>query len=409
MTIETPHAYSRRPDVDVIIIGAGFGGISALYHLRKLGLKCAIIEKGKDIGGVWYWNQYPGARTDSGIPSYELDIPECWQTWTWSDPFPGHQEIRDFLDHCDRQIGIREHVIFEKKVIGAQFIRDLSTWAVNLDNGSTLNSKYLICATGVTSQKPDTFDEDLKSFHGKVYFPSNWPQHEIHPEGKDIARSYNTALPMPTQPSDGLDYQGKNEDRAKMIASRITTPSGVALWAPQEKGTFEVSDEEREAMYRYLYQRGALSFWLSGFNDVTKDKAANRLAYDFWALNTRSKIHDARKRDILAPIEPSYPFGVKRPGIDNGYFEQFNRESVDVVDLRRTPISAFKGDGIITEDNTFRHHDIIIPAIGFTTVIENLKALGVTDINGASLGKLWANGIRTKRTEQSTHMYRYAG
>ena len=79
---------------DAVIIGAGFSGIYQLIHLRKLGLKCKIIETGSDLGGTWYWNRYPGARVDSDVPSYEFSLPELWKGWTWTQKFPGWQELQ---------------------------------------------------------------------------------------------------------------------------------------------------------------------------------------------------------------------------------------------------------------------------------------------------------------------------
>jgi cation diffusion facilitator CzcD-associated flavoprotein CzcO len=83
-------------------------------------------------------------------------------------------------------IGIRKHVLFETTATGAQFSLSSHKWDVSLENGSTLSSKYLVCAIGVTSQRPRTMDKELKSFNGDVYFPSNWPHYDISPAGKDV-------------------------------------------------------------------------------------------------------------------------------------------------------------------------------------------------------------------------------
>ncbi|PWY71035.1 FAD/NAD(P)-binding domain-containing protein [Aspergillus heteromorphus CBS 117.55] len=414
----------RRPITssapDVIIIGAGLGGISALYHLRKLGLTCLIIEKGKDIGGVWYWNCYPGARTDSGIPSYELNIPECYETWTWSIMFPGHHEMRRFIDHCDKQIGIRKDVLLGKIMVGAHFDIVHGRWAVDLDDGSSLTGKYLVCAVGTTSQRSTAMDKQVKRFRGRVYFPCAWPKHEVSPEGQDVAvvgtgntavqlveewgprarsltvyqRTYNTVLPVPSRPSDGLCHSNSIKERKRLIASRTTTPYGMAVWGPQDKETFAVSDEKRQSHFQKIFQQG-LAFLVCGYRDLTLNPKANRAAYDFWASKTRQQIRDPWERDILAPAEPTHFFGVKRPGLGRGYYEQFNRKNVDIVDLRSNAIATVVADGIVTADGAFHHHDIVIPAIGSKNVRENLVSLGIRDLDGHPLGDLWADGLRT--------------
>jgi len=87
-------ATSEEEQYDAIIVGAGFSGIYHLIHLRKLGLRCTVIDAGSDLGGTWYWNTYPGARVDSHIPIYELALPELWKEWTWTEKFPGWQELQ---------------------------------------------------------------------------------------------------------------------------------------------------------------------------------------------------------------------------------------------------------------------------------------------------------------------------
>ena len=82
---------------DAVIAGAGFNGIYQLIHLRRLGLKCKVIETGSELGGTWYWNRYPGARVDSDIPSYELPLPELWKEWSWTQKFPGWQELQRYV------------------------------------------------------------------------------------------------------------------------------------------------------------------------------------------------------------------------------------------------------------------------------------------------------------------------
>ncbi|KAE8144626.1 FAD/NAD(P)-binding domain-containing protein [Aspergillus avenaceus] len=410
--------YSIAPDV--VIVGAGLGGISALYHLRKLGLSCLIVEKGDDIGGVWYWNCYPGARTDSGVPSYEINIPECWKTWKWDKLFPVYDDMRRYLDHCDEKINIRKDVLFGKTVVRAQFDEVVGRWAVDLNDGETLASKYLVLAVGPTSQRNDGLDKTLEPFRGKVYHPCNWPHHEVNPECQDVAiigngpsaiqiaqtwasrakslalyqKSYNTALPLPSCPSEGINHECPDHRREELFESRKQTPSGLAVWAPKHKGTFEVSDKERANTYEANYNNG-VCFWLCAFNDMTLSKEANRMAYDFWVRRTRDRISNPRKRDILAPLEPHFNIGSKRPALNTGYYEAMDRDNVDIVDVSTVPISTAVADGIITKDGTHRHHDIIIPAIGFKPMADSLVSLGLTDVHGTPFKNLCEGGLQT--------------
>lgn len=95
------------------------------------------------------------------------------------------------------------------------------------------------------------------------------------------------------------------------------------------------------------------------------DAKANDEAYNFWAKNVRNRIGDPRKRDILAPLKKPHHFGVKRPCLEQNYYEQFNRPSVDVVDIRNNPISEFTEKGIKMEDGSEYEFDVVAVATGF--------------------------------------------
>ncbi|CAG8111486.1 unnamed protein product [Penicillium salamii] len=343
-------------EYDAIIVGAGMSGIGALYRLRKIGLRCLILEKKSDIGGVWLGNRYPGARIDTGIPSYLLDIPECWSTWTWSCDYPESVEIRRYINHCDQQISIRDHTLVSTGVKNAWFDETSCQWFTICDNDTVFKSKYFICAVGITSRRSQSLDAELAEFRGELYHPNDWPD-GVSPEDKDGAiigtgctgvqiaeswapraksltvyqRTYNTALPQlrTKQESDELPREIKKEH----LESRETTGSGVAFWRSRDKDTLDDTVDDREEFYRHLYEGSGLRFWLCGYRDLVSNPIANRLAYDFWAKVTRPRIQDPQKRDILAPVVPKYSFGTRRPAHEIEYFELFNRENVNVVDI----------------------------------------------------------------------------
>lgn len=102
----TPSSH-QHIDLDVLIVGAGFGGCYALHKFRKQALKTHVFEAGTAIGGVWHWNRYPGARVDSEIPYYQFTLPEVWRTWNWSQRFPGHEELREYFKHVDQVLDLR--------------------------------------------------------------------------------------------------------------------------------------------------------------------------------------------------------------------------------------------------------------------------------------------------------------
>ncbi len=94
-------AEERAPDFDAVVVGAGFSGLYMLHRLRnEMGLSARVYEIGDGVGGTWYWNRYPGARSDSDsyIYSYSFDK-ELRQEWEWSERYPNQEEIRSYLEH----------------------------------------------------------------------------------------------------------------------------------------------------------------------------------------------------------------------------------------------------------------------------------------------------------------------
>jgi len=72
--------YDDNLDIDVLIVGAGFGGVYLLHRFRdELGLKCKVFEAGQELGGIWHWNCYPGARVDTQVPIYEYSFEKVWK------------------------------------------------------------------------------------------------------------------------------------------------------------------------------------------------------------------------------------------------------------------------------------------------------------------------------------------
>ena len=88
--------------LDTIIVGAGFSGLYQLHKCRdQLGLKTLVIEEGKEVGGTWYWNKYPGSRcdTESHIYCYTFSK-EIYKNWKWKERYPKQKEILNYLKYC---------------------------------------------------------------------------------------------------------------------------------------------------------------------------------------------------------------------------------------------------------------------------------------------------------------------
>lgn len=161
----------------------------------------------------------------------------------------------------------------------------------------------------------------------------------------------------------------------RLFEMRERTYAGF-LYDLSEKTALEDGPEERERFYQSLWDAAGFNFWLANYADVFKDPECNREAYKFWAKKVRGRVGDPRKRDLLAPLEMPHYFGVKRPCLEQNYYEQFNRENVDIVDVSKNGIKEFDETGITLKDGTHYDLDVVAIATGFVShplVVSGIK------------------------------------
>ena len=117
--------------VDVVIVGAGFGGMYMLHRLRGLGLSAIVFESQPGVGGTWYWNRYPGARCDVESMQYSYSFSEeIQQEWNWSELFAGQPEILRYANFVADKLDLRRDMRFETRVTGAVFDEATNRWTV---------------------------------------------------------------------------------------------------------------------------------------------------------------------------------------------------------------------------------------------------------------------------------------
>ncbi|KAL2867256.1 flavin-containing monooxygenase [Aspergillus lucknowensis] len=409
----------QNASYDIVIVGAGFSGIYLLHSLRKLGYTCRVYESGTDLGGVWHWNTYPGARVDSEASIYQFSIPEVWKSWSFSEKFPAAAEIREYFAHLDKVLDIKKDVEFSTTVTGAQFDREgTKRWSVELADGRVTSCRFFLLCAGFTTKRYTPNIPGLETFKGDIYHSANWPRKGVDVCGKKVAvlgtgatgvqiiqdwgkeevesltvfqRTPNLALPM-QQKSYSREAQEALKAEAESIFQRRGRTFAGYLDDAHPKNTFDVSAEERDAYYESLYKAGGFSFLLGGYSDILIDEKANREAYNFWAKKTRARITDPQKRDVLAPLEPPHPIGVKRCSLEVDYFEQFNRPNVHLVNVREpgNNIAAIRPDGIETANGTLYRVDAIALATGFDNFTGSLTQIqGLRNTDGTTLAEEW--------------------
>ncbi|MGH8883516.1 MAG: NAD(P)-binding protein, partial [Stackebrandtia sp.] len=143
---------SASPDVDAVVIGAGFGGMYAPHKLRELDFTTRGFEAGSDVGGTWFWNRYPGARCDVESLSYSYSFdPELVNGWRWSERYATQPEILSYAQWVADRLDLRALFSFNTRIRAARFDEGSDTWEITTHTGSITRARFLITAVGCLS------------------------------------------------------------------------------------------------------------------------------------------------------------------------------------------------------------------------------------------------------------------
>jgi cation diffusion facilitator CzcD-associated flavoprotein CzcO len=411
---------SRAGDrFDVVIVGAGFAGLYQLHELRERGFSAVLLEAGTAIGGIWHWNCYPGARVDSHVPIYEFSDESLWRDWYWDEQFPDYEALRRYFAHVVDKWELGGDIRLNCRVDAATWQEDEARWHISTADGAALSASSIVLCTGFASKAHIPDFADIDSFEGACHHTAHWPQDgidmcglrvgivgtgasgvQVTQEAAKIAadvtvfqRTPILALPMQQRSLSRAEQDIAKVDYPDIFRRRTETFAGFDV-SSRGESALDVSDSARRAAFEEMWQAGGLRFWTNNFYDVMIDERANLTAYEFWREKVRARIDDPSVVELLAPIEPPHPFGVKRPSLEQTYYEAFNQDNVHLVDVKATPIERITPPGVQT---TTGHHDLdlLVMATGFDAVTGGLTSIDIRGPSGVSLKESWESGVRT--------------
>jgi len=403
--------------IDVVIVGAGFGGMYMLHRLRGLGLSAIVFDIATGVGGTWYWNRYPGARCDVESMQYSYSFSEALQQeWQWSEVFAGQPEILRYANHVADRFDLRRDMRFETRVTSAVFDEAARRWTVETDRGDEVSARYCVMATGCLSaaRRPDF--PGLDSFKGKTYHTGHWPHEGVDFTGLRVGvigtgssaiqsipviaeqaahvtvfqRTPNFSIPSRNRPMPVEYAQSWKDVYPTRRAEARLARTGVLAY-PNDQSAIETPDAERQAIYEKRWESGGTTF-MASFNDLIFNKASNDTAADFVRDKIRAMVNDPAKAELLAPT--SHPIGTKRICVDTNYYLAYNRPNVDLVDVRNTPIEALTPDGLTVDGKEYAF-DAIVFATGFDAMTGALTRMGIVGRGGETLADKWEAGPRT--------------
>jgi cyclohexanone monooxygenase len=414
-TSQRPRSATR--DFDVVVVGAGFAGLYALYRLRALGLTVRVFEAGDGVGGTWYWNRYPGARCDVESMDYSYSFSDqLQQEWQWTERYAAQPEILRYINHVADRFDLRRDVQLATRVTSAVFDDATHRWTITTDRGDHASARFCVMATGCLSTAQVPAIPGRETFGGRWYHTGHWPHEGVDFTGQRVGvigtgssaiqsipliaaqaarlfvfqRTPNFSIPARNAPLDP-EYErsvktGYAEFRRQARESRV----GFVV-ERNDQSALAVSPGERQREYEARWRRGGLGFNAT-FADLLTSQEANDTAAEFFRAKIRTIVRDPAVAAVLSPRD--YPVGTKRLCVDTDYYETFNRDNVTLVDLRTSPIEAITPDGLRTRDAAYRL-DSLVFATGFDAMTGALLAVDIRGRAGQSLGEAWAAGPRT--------------
>jgi cation diffusion facilitator CzcD-associated flavoprotein CzcO len=404
-------------DFDVVIVGAGFGGLYALYELRKQYPSAVVLEAGHGVGGTWYWNRYPGARVDVYSYSYSYSFsPELEQDWDWKEYFASQAELEAYANHVADRFDLRRDIRLGFRVSSASWDADRSRWTLCSADGEQVTGKLVIWATGgyTTPATPDI--PGLADFTGELYHAPRWPHQPVEFAGKRIGvigtgatgmqvitalaaqpiehltvfqRTAEFVTPAgPLQVSEGYTRNFKASYR-EYRAAALESTGGVLYDHQVQTDISGMSDAEFRAFMRKSFDHPFGYYPLSGVKGLLTSEDANRRVAEFIRSEIRRRVHDPETAEKLIPR--GYHLGSRRIIGERGYLEVYNRRDVTLVDVKADPIERLEAAGVRTA-SAFYELDMLILATGFDSGTGALLEIDIAGKNGARLKDYWASG-----------------
>ncbi|MEK9868655.1 MAG: NAD(P)/FAD-dependent oxidoreductase [Gammaproteobacteria bacterium] len=416
---------STESRFDAVVIGAGMAGMYQVHKLRQIGLSVRVFETGSGVGGTWYWNRYPGCKFDSESYTYGYSFSqEILDEWEWSEHFSRQPETERYCNFVADKLGIKEDIEFNSRVTSASFDKQRNLWRVETDKGSVAHARFLITAVGPLSAPTMPNYPGMETFKGGSWHTARWPKDSPDFSGKRVAvigtgatgvqviqemaymaehltvfqRNPNWCAPLNNAPI-SADEQQKIKASYPEIFARCQETHGCFIHAPDPRSVFDVTEDERNAFFEKLYNEPGFGIWVGSFVDTQIHEAANKYRSDFIADKIRSRVNDPELAEKLIPTD--HGFGTKRVPLETGYYEVYNRDNVELVDLRETPITEVTATGLRSTDREFEF-DYIVYATGFDPVTGSLDRISITGDNGQRLKDKWSDGPRTYLGIQTT-------
>ena len=415
-------------ELDVAILGAGFSGILAAYHLTKLGVtRFRNIDHAGDFGGVWYWNRYPGIQCDNDAYCY---LPLLEETgFLPSQKFSDGAEIYKYCKLIADRFGFADKGLFHTLITSLHWDEDSQRWLVRTNRGDEIRARFVIMACGVLNMPKLPGIPGIDEFQGKIFHTARWDYDytggsHLDPVLDRLRDKRVAIVGTGATAIQAIPHLGRY---AKQLYVLQRTPSSVderpnPPTDPEWAATLQPGwQDERKANFH----RAAMEFFQPGEPDLICDiwteisrNLASELEAEGWPELTLEEFMARREvadfqvmermrrrvdelvedRETAEALKPWYRFLCQRPLSNNEYYPTFNQPNVQLIDVSATRgVERLTANGFVA--NGVEHEvDCIIFASGFEVSSELERRWGIDAIEGRggrSIYDHWRHGPRT--------------
>ncbi len=355
-----------KADVEVAIIGAGFGGLGTAIRLTKAGRPSFVVfEQADEVGGTWRENTYPGCACD--VPSHLYSFSFAPNAH-WSRRYASQPEILDYLRHCVETYGLRTKIRYNTAIVHTEFSEAAGYWQLTDQAGHQTTARVVVVATGPFNRPRLPSLPGQQTFGGKAFHSSRW-DHSVSLKGKRVAvvGTGASAIQLVPEIADMATQLTVYQRTAPYVTPRLDKPISP-FW---------------QRLFRHIprLQQGhrAWIYWsreLTGFSFIGS-RTFNKVATQVAKSHREAALTESNLRQKAVP---DYTFGCKRVLVSDEYYPALTRPNVDLI---TTPIDRMTKTGILAKDGQERPFDVIIYCTGFMVadIISDLRIIGRQGVN----------------------------